>query len=189
MVQSQSSSCGSSPTKLLEDLANLRSQFVGGVGAKRRLQNPIHGAPTSASETMVFQTTKSAREKGSSGEGAGGLGAKACHRASTTKHTSLLQPHLSCSQGRGGGGGKMEANHRSVELKRLHRGSKVKDGNHGGNPGFHSIGRLVHIPGSRGCVLAHSIVQNEQKICKIGYGNFGHCRLATQVLQGCSPSS
>ena len=27
-----------------------------------------------------------------------------------------------------GGGGKMEANHRSVELKRLHRGSKFKDG-------------------------------------------------------------
>ena len=72
------------------------------VGAKRRLQNPIQGAPTSASETMVFQTTKSARERGSSGEGAGGLEANACHRASTTKHTRLLQPHLSRSQGTGG---------------------------------------------------------------------------------------
>ena len=79
MVQAQSSSCGSSPTKLLEDLAILRSQCVGSVGAKRRLQNPIHGAPTSASETMVFQTTQSAREKGSSGEGAGSLEEKTCH--------------------------------------------------------------------------------------------------------------
>ena len=138
---------------------------MGGVGAKRRLQNPIHGAPTSASETMVFQTTQSARKKGSSGEGAGSLEEKTCHRASTTRHTRLLQPHLSCSQGRGGG--KMEANHRFVKLKRLHRGSKFKDGNHGGNPGFHSTGRLVHIPGSRGCVLAHSIAQNEQKVLKI----------------------
>ena len=55
----------------------------------------------------------------------------------------------------------MEANHRFVKLKRLHRGSKFKDGNHRGNPGFHSTGRLVHIPGSRGCV------QNEQKVFKI----------------------
>ena len=75
---------------------------MGSVGAKRRLQNPIHGAPTSASETMVFQTTQSAREKGSSGEGAGSLEEKTCHRARTTRHTRLLQPHLSCSQGRGG---------------------------------------------------------------------------------------
>ena len=89
----------------------------------------------------------------------------------------------------------MEANHRFVKLKRLHRGSKFKDGNQGGNPGFHSTGRLVHIPGSRECVLAHSIAQNEQKVffkdlhTKIRYGNFGHWRLASQVLHGCSPSS